>query len=74
IIGKHDLNRRRLFPVEGGMDIDIVTKGLARVLDPLVPMPAKGKARLSTIALADTAPPPKLFSSRTPNYCSGCPH
>lgn len=74
IVGKHDLDRRRLFPVEGGMDIDIVTKGLARVLDPLVSMPAKGTDRLSSIALADTAPPPKLFSSRTPNYCSGCPH
>lgn len=70
IIGKRDLAGARLFPVEGGMDVDIVTDRLARVLG--VEKPAQqGKAA--------PAPGPKpagapKFANRTPNYCSGCPH
>ncbi|MCX7565971.1 indolepyruvate ferredoxin oxidoreductase family protein [Sulfitobacter sp. F26169L] len=69
IIGKRDLNGARLFPVEGGMDVDIVTDRLARVLDVAAPV-AKEAAPIPRLK----ADPEPKFANRTPNYCSGCPH
>ncbi|TNF19784.1 MAG: indolepyruvate ferredoxin oxidoreductase family protein [Rhodobacteraceae bacterium] len=68
IIGKRDLNGARLFPVEGGMDVDIVADRLARVLED-----ARPAARNTAEPAPRLTPAPK-FASRTPNYCSGCPH
>ncbi|MGB0411139.1 MAG: indolepyruvate ferredoxin oxidoreductase family protein [Pikeienuella sp.] len=68
IIGKRDLDGARLFQVEGGMDADIVTDRLARVLN----VPAPARARHGKTAPKPAAAP--QFANRTPNYCSGCPH
>lgn len=67
IIGKRDLTGARLFPVEGGMDVDIVTDRLGRVLNTVKPA-----AQAPAPSLAPAAAP--KFANRTPNYCSGCPH
>ncbi len=68
IIGKRDLDGARLFPVEGGMDVDIVTDRLARVLKTKIPTTKKATP------VSSLKPAPPKFANRTPNYCSGCPH
>ncbi|MCX7560587.1 indolepyruvate ferredoxin oxidoreductase family protein [Sulfitobacter sp. F26204] len=70
IIGKRDLDGARLFPIEGGMDVDVVSDRLARVLEVGTPAP-RGKA--TPVPQLKPASAPR-FANRTPNYCSGCPH
>lgn len=61
-----------LFPVEGGMDADVVAPLLAARLAPFVPA-VGAAARLRE--LADIAGRRYVtHQGRTPNYCSGCPH
>lgn len=74
IIGKRDLEGRRLFPIEGGMDLDIVAKGLAQALVDLVPISHDSPAVVEPVTAKKSTPAPNLFPGRTPNYCSGCPH
>jgi indolepyruvate ferredoxin oxidoreductase len=73
INGKFDQQGRPLFPIAGGMDVDIVAEGLARLLRPWIGIPPKGEARLAIVAMARQLAVPAL-PRRTPNYCSGCPH
>lgn len=72
VTGKVDSTGRRVFPVEGAMDADIVTERLAELLgndiDGLLDAP-----RLRV--LADIAEREHVaHQGRTPNFCSGCPH
>jgi len=73
ISGKLDREGRPLFPIAGGMDVDVVAEGLARELRPLIDLPEAGEARLRVIARTRDRVVPQL-PRRTPNYCSGCPH
>jgi indolepyruvate ferredoxin oxidoreductase len=73
ISGKLDREGRPLFPIAGGMDVDMVAEGLGRELRPLIGLLEAGEARLRVIAAARDFVVPKL-PRRTPNYCSGCPH
>ncbi|TAK48153.1 MAG: indolepyruvate ferredoxin oxidoreductase family protein [Xanthobacteraceae bacterium] len=73
VVGKIDLDGQPLFPVAGGMDVDIVTELLGGELKRHLSLPEAAEARLRRIATvrAMTVPP---LRRRTPNYCSGCPH
>ncbi|GAB3346070.1 indolepyruvate ferredoxin oxidoreductase family protein [Modestobacter lapidis] len=72
VVGKWDEDGRPLFPVEGGMDADVIAGPLAARLTPIVP--AVGDApRLRELA-AVAGRSYDLHQGRTPNYCSGCPH
>jgi indolepyruvate ferredoxin oxidoreductase len=73
LIGKTDLDGSRLFPVEGGMDFDVVTRNLARVLKARVPMLSSSETRLNKLVTVANRAPEKLMR-RAPTYCSGCPH
>jgi indolepyruvate ferredoxin oxidoreductase len=72
IVGKLDEDGRPLFPVEGGMDSDLVASLLARCLSRRQPDVASSDRlrELETIAARDY----EAFDARTPNFCSGCPH
>jgi indolepyruvate ferredoxin oxidoreductase len=59
VIGKRDGDGRVLVPADGQLDSERVAGALARVLD----LPSPTRPALSMIA-----------PSRTPFYCSGCPH
>ncbi len=63
VVGKDDEHGAPLFPVESGMDADII----ARIIAPRL---GKHAQRLTAIAERTYKDLPK----RTPNYCSGCPH
>ncbi|MFD0661668.1 hypothetical protein [Thermocatellispora tengchongensis] len=76
VIGKTDAAGRPVFPVEGGMDADLIAIRLTNLLREeferagvLANAQARAaevesvKARVYTVA-----------ASRTPNFCSGCPH
>ena len=72
VTGKRDQAGQPLFPVEGGMDADVV----ARLLAPLLAAAGRdviGAARLAEIAEIAARSYPAL-ETRTPNFCSGCPH
>ncbi len=73
ISGKHDLDRKPLFPVAGGMDVDLVAEILGRELKRHMALPEQGERRLQRIATVQILTLPSL-PRRTPNYCSGCPH
>lgn len=72
ITGKTDTSGRRVFPVEGAMDADLVTLRLVDLLGDAVPS-MRSSAR--ALALAEIAEREHVVhQSRTPNFCSGCPH
>jgi len=73
ISGKRDVEGRPLFPVAGGMDVNVVTELLGRELERHMALPEAGERRLQRIATVRSLASP-LLPSRTPNYCSGCPH
>jgi indolepyruvate ferredoxin oxidoreductase len=70
VVGKEDEVGAPLFPVEGGMDADVIV----RILAPrLARVTGAGFARGNQLdAIAARAY--KELPKRTPNYCSGCPH
>ena len=70
VIGKLDGAGRPVFPVEGGMDADLVASRLAEILGSEID-PAGAAPRLAEIA--DTGDL-VVLGTRTPNFCSGCPH
>nr|WP_256473453.1 indolepyruvate ferredoxin oxidoreductase family protein [Bradyrhizobium sp. 170] len=67
VLGKHDENGDILFPVQGGLNSDLIAERLARVI------PGFGQ---QIVGFAETSLPaaPEIRTKRTPNYCSGCPH
>jgi indolepyruvate ferredoxin oxidoreductase len=68
IVGKSMTDGAPLFPTDGELDSDLIAAGLARVLGgrPAFKFDANSRARQSF------APLPMV--SRTPYFCSGCPH
>ena len=72
VVGKRDAEGRRVFPIEGGMDADVVAERLVDLLSPVIPdLPSR--ARVGEIA-AVRERDYLVSASRTPNFCSGCPH
>ncbi|MGA3036767.1 MAG: indolepyruvate ferredoxin oxidoreductase family protein [Vulcanimicrobiaceae bacterium] len=63
VVGKDDEHDAPLFPVESGMDADIIARILA---------PRLGKRAETLAAIGNRTY--KELPKRTPNYCSGCPH
>ncbi|MEM9564133.1 MAG: indolepyruvate ferredoxin oxidoreductase family protein, partial [Actinomycetota bacterium] len=78
IVGKRDDEDRALIPVHGAIDADALVEPLrSRLLTKLDP------SRLAPPPSAEPAPPERLVGgrkliellpSRTPYFCSGCPH
>jgi len=72
VLGKKDDLGQILFPIEGGLNSDIVAQALGRVLSARVRLPTAGLDRLTFLTNQRAAP--RSATSRVPNYCSGCPH
>jgi len=76
VIGKLDGAGRPVFPVEGGMDADLIASRLADILSGEIERAgtaARAAARiteLTSVRTGDLA----VLGTRTPNFCSGCPH
>lgn len=72
ITGKTDASGRRIFPVEGAMDADLVTLRLVELVGDAAPSMISSPR---TQALAEIAEREHVMhQARTPNFCSGCPH
>lgn len=73
VVGKTDEAGAPLFPIEGGMDGDMVARRLGPRLLKHLPDHAGVQARLAHLeAISGRAY--HAHGGRTPNYCSGCPH
>lgn len=74
VVGKLDESGHIVFPVEGAFDADFVAQRLAEQIPGLLTSePRHGQDRLGE--LAEVAQRTYVASSsRTPNFCSGCPH
>ncbi|RBP34118.1 indolepyruvate ferredoxin oxidoreductase [Eoetvoesiella caeni] len=73
LVGKYDVHGKNLFPVEGGLNSDLIATLLGRALEAIRPLPTLGNLRLAElreIAARNYGVQPR----RTLNYCSGCPH
>ncbi|HYY88494.1 MAG TPA: indolepyruvate ferredoxin oxidoreductase family protein, partial [Chloroflexota bacterium] len=74
VVGKLDETGAPLFPIQGGMDSDVVAERLGpRLLGRYVGMHQGILDRLSELR-AVRSRPYEVLPMRTPNYCSGCPH
>jgi indolepyruvate ferredoxin oxidoreductase len=77
VLGKADETGAPLFPIQGGMDSDLVAERLGprllRLADGRPDLAARIRRRLDAIQAA-RARPHETHAGRTPNYCSGCPH
>ncbi|MGH7266131.1 MAG: indolepyruvate ferredoxin oxidoreductase family protein [Candidatus Rokuibacteriota bacterium] len=77
VVGKLDEAGAPLFPIQGGMDQDLVAERLGRWLRRHAGEAAGDlsgvSARLAELA-AIRSRPAEALPGRTPNYCSGCPH
>jgi indolepyruvate ferredoxin oxidoreductase len=77
VLGKADEAGAPLFPIQGGMDSDVVAERLGPRLLMLAegqPDLAAGIRRRLDAIRAVRVRPYEVHSGRTPNYCSGCPH
>ncbi len=73
VIGKFDELGAPLFPIQGGMDSDIVAERLApRLLNAAGPHAGILNRLAELRAVRSRAF--EVLPMRTPNYCSGCPH
>ncbi|SDY34419.1 indolepyruvate ferredoxin oxidoreductase [Modestobacter sp. DSM 44400] len=72
VVGKRDQHGAPLFPVEGGMDADVLAERLARLLAPVLPdLPRRPRvAEIAAVRRRNY----EVQAGRTPNFCSGCPH
>lgn len=72
VVGKRGADGAPLFPVEGGMDADAIAQRLAVLLAPVISdLPLRSRVR-EIAAVGE-----RVYTSgatRTPNFCSGCPH
>ncbi|MEL5953584.1 indolepyruvate ferredoxin oxidoreductase family protein [Streptomyces sp. CLV115] len=74
VVGRHDENGRPLLTARGTLAAEDVARALAARIEP------ERLPRTAGAHLALLAPPPKkrtalpMVSSRTPYFCSGCPH
>ncbi len=77
VFGKADETGAPLFPIQGGMDSDLVAERLGprllRLADGRPDLAARIRGRLDAIR-AVRARAYETHPGRTPNYCSGCPH
>jgi indolepyruvate ferredoxin oxidoreductase len=73
VIGKLTEGGAPLFPIEGGMDADLVAERLGPRLDPFASAHPAIRGRLDEIARIRARAYP-AYPARAPNYCSGCPH
>ncbi|MGH7318750.1 MAG: indolepyruvate ferredoxin oxidoreductase family protein [Candidatus Rokuibacteriota bacterium] len=73
VVGKFDESGAPLFPIQGGMDSDLVAERLGPRLLPHVGRHPGILGRLAEIEAIRTRRHEAL-PGRTPNYCSGCPH
>jgi indolepyruvate ferredoxin oxidoreductase len=77
VLGKHDATGAPLFPVQGGMDSDLVAERLGprllRLAEGHPDLSRRIRSRLEAIS-AVRARAYEAHPGRTPNYCSGCPH
>jgi indolepyruvate ferredoxin oxidoreductase len=77
VLGKADETGTPLFPIQGGMDSDLVAERLGprllRLAEGQVDLAARIQSRLDAIREV-RARPYEVHPGRTPNYCSGCPH
>ncbi|MBC5781475.1 indolepyruvate ferredoxin oxidoreductase family protein [Ramlibacter sp. USB13] len=73
LVGKRDTDGSELFPIAGGMNADIVTERLARVLAREGVLPAQAEDRLGCMAAGHARNLPAQ-PGRSVNFCSGCPH
>ena len=72
VVGKRDQHGAPLFPVEGGMDADLLAERLALLLAPVLPdLPERPRvAEIDAVRGRNY----EAHAGRTPNFCSGCPH
>ena len=69
VFGKHDANRDSLVPIAGALSAELLVEPLRRILETRIDPDRLVKKRQRIPLLpADDLP------SRTPYYCSGCPH
>lgn len=73
LMGKLDAQGQLLFPVEGGMNSDIVGERLARALQQAGVMAPHTECQLARVQSARQRVIP-LLPARSINFCSGCPH
>jgi indolepyruvate ferredoxin oxidoreductase len=73
VVGKFDEHGAPLFPIQGGMDADLIAERLAPRLLALAPGHPGILGRLAELS-AVRAREDEALPGRAPNYCSGCPH
>ena len=73
VSGKYDSEGRPLFPVEGGMNSDMVAGLLGRVLAAELLLPTRAAERLAVLCQVGERKY-EVQPRRTLNFCSGCPH
>jgi len=74
VLGKRDLRGHELIPYHGFVTADDVSKAIGRVLDPTELRPA-ARHRLQQLQRPLRVELPLATSAtRTPYFCSGCPH
>ena len=69
VVGKFDPDRQRLIPGHGALDADYLVEPLRRRLTVRI-----DPARLTTVAPRSLRKKINLLPTRTPYFCSGCPH
>ncbi len=78
VVGKRDEQGRELFPPYGELLAETVTKALARELEGTPGMPSVDEwlaaRRASTRGIASGGRISLPLATRTPYFCSGCPH
>jgi len=73
VVGKHDPDGRPLVPERGAVTSDLVARVLAARLGDALPEPARRRlAQLDRTERLQVIATP--LASRTPYFCSGCPH
>ncbi len=72
ISGKRDPHGVTLFPSEGELDTDLIADGLARRFSEFENIPSIAEWQEKRRAMWEKVLLP--LASRTPYYCSGCPH
>ncbi len=73
VVGKFDETGNPLFPIQGGMDSDIVAERLGPRLLKYVGEHSGTRRRLAELEAIHSRDY-DAHPLRTPNYCSGCPH
>jgi indolepyruvate ferredoxin oxidoreductase len=73
VVGKADASGRRLLPATGVLSADLIAKAVAERVLLRADLPAV-RARLDQIDAILSRRPVDLGATRTPFFCSGCPH